>query len=68
MNEIKIDYQRYIDENISKLRTQFPQSPFIDDLLLSSYFFTGSERYLVDIVKHYPEGDRVSEAKFLLAR
>jgi hypothetical protein len=63
---IKADYQRRIDQIIAQLKQQFPQSPYIDDLLFSSYFLSRKPSYLEEIVKQYPKGDRATDAaKFL---
>ncbi len=63
---ISLDYQRRIDQIIAQLKQQFPQSPYIDDLLFSSYFLNRKPSYLQEIVKQYPKGDRATDAaKFL---
>lgn len=63
---ISLDYQRRIDQIIAQLKQQFPQSPYIDDLLFSSYFLSRKPSYLEEIVKQYPKGDRAADAaKFL---
>ena len=63
---IPLDYQRRIDQIITQLKQQFPQSPYIDDLLFSSYFLSRKPSYLEEVVKQYPKGDRAADAaKFL---
>jgi hypothetical protein len=67
-NTIKADYLRRIAEITAELRSQFPNSPYIDDLLFSSFFLTEDYKFLQQIVDQYPNGDRFQEAKFLLSR
>jgi hypothetical protein len=64
--EFQEAYQHRIDQIIAQLKQQFPQSPYIDDLLFSSYFLNRKPSYLQEIVKQYPKGDRATDAaKFL---
>jgi hypothetical protein len=61
------DYQRAIDRIINQMQQQFPNSRYIDDLLIDNYFISWQPRYLEQIVKQYPKGDRADEARFLLS-
>ncbi|MDX2254361.1 MAG: hypothetical protein NW214_02495 [Pseudanabaenaceae cyanobacterium bins.39] len=60
------DYQRRIDGIITELQVKFPQSPYIDDLLFSSFFLSEQPSYLQTLLERYPQSDRAAEAKFLL--
>lgn len=62
------EYKNRIDELISQLKREFPESSYIDDLLFSSYFLSREEEYLNEILTAYPSGDRADEAKFLLEK
>ncbi len=64
---MKQDYQRRIDQILAELQLKYPHSTYIDDLLFSNYFMSGSYKYLQQIVDNYSEGDRAIDAKFLLA-
>lgn len=67
-DQVEQDYVGYLDKTIAILKTEFPQSRYIDDLLFSRYAISGQTQYLQQIVEQYPEGDRAVEAQFLLAR
>jgi hypothetical protein len=67
-NQLKQDYLDYLDETIAALQQQFPDSPYLDDLLFSRYAMSGERRYLQKIVDQYGAGDRAAEARFLLAQ
>ncbi len=67
-NTIKRDYLRRIEEITQELQSKFPNSPYIDDLLFSSFFLSENPKFLQQIVQQYPNGDRFVEAKFLLSR
>jgi len=67
-NTIKADYLRRIQEITQELQSQFPNSPYIDDLLFSSFFLSENPKFLQQIVQQYPNGDRFIEAKFVLSR
>ncbi|MCA6584813.1 MAG: hypothetical protein IM516_00155 [Pseudanabaena sp. M158S2SP1A06QC] len=60
------DYHRRIDSIITELQIKFPQSPYIDDLLFSSFFLSEQPRYLQRLLERYPDSDRAAEARFLL--
>ena len=40
------DYQVHIDQAIAELQQEFPNSSFIDDLLIANYFLTRERKYL----------------------
>jgi hypothetical protein len=65
--QLEQDYLTYLDKAIATLKTEFPQSTYIDDLLFSRYAVSGQRQYLQQIVDQYGNGDRVAEARFLLA-
>ena len=66
MTTIASDYQSQVDTIIATLIRDFPNSSHIDDLMFSSYFFSGKQKYLSEILKVYPNSDRAAEAKFLI--
>jgi hypothetical protein len=66
-NQVEQDYINYLDKTVATLKTEFPQSRYIDDLLFSRYAISGSPQFLQQIVEQYPNGDRAVEAQFLLA-
>jgi DNA-binding transcriptional MerR regulator len=66
-NQIQHDYETSLDQTIAKLKQEFPQSIYIDDLLFSRFAIGGDRPYLQQIVAQYPNGDRAAEARFLLA-
>ena len=66
MNDIRNDYQLYVDSIIEALKRQFPNSKYIDDLLFGNYFLSDQRSYLDELVSSFPDSDRASEAKFLV--
>jgi hypothetical protein len=60
-------YQSRIDGIVTELQVKFPNSPYTDDLLFSSYFLSGRSTYLKQLIDRYPTSDRAQEAKYLLA-
>lgn len=66
-DQVEHDYLGYLDKTIATLQTEFPQSRYIDDLLFSRYAMSGDPQALEQIIQQYPQGDRVTEARFLLA-
>jgi hypothetical protein len=65
--QVEQNYLSYLDTTITQLQQHHPQSAYIDDLLFSRYAISGERPYLQQIVDRYPEGDRATEARFLLA-
>jgi hypothetical protein len=66
-NRIQHNYETFLDQTIAKLKQEFPQSIYTDDLLFSRFAIGGDRQYLQQIVVQYPDGDRAAEARFLLA-
>lgn len=68
--EVEVDiaaaYQSRLDGILTELQVKSPNSPYIDDLLFSSYYLSGRPRYLQQLVNRYPQSDRTAEAQFLL--
>ncbi len=61
------DYQHRIDRIIAQMQQHYSKSSYIDDLLLANYHLTGKKDYLEQVIKQYPQGDRIEEAQFLLS-
>lgn len=66
--QMQQDYQQRLDEIIQEMQLTFPKSPYIDDLLFSSFYLSGERKYLNQILEQYPKGDRAAEAKFIRDR
>lgn len=64
--QMQQDYLQRVDAIIAQLQRDFPNSPYVDDLLFSNFYLSGERRYLQQIIDRYPKGDRAAEAKFLL--
>jgi hypothetical protein len=56
-------YIRQVIDLGNKLRQDFPESPYNDDVLLTLYEMTQRVSYLEKLIQDYPQGDRVEEAK-----
>ncbi len=66
LEQTEQSYIAYLEKTIAQLQQEFPDSPYIDDLLFSRFAMSGEMEFLQQIVEQYPEGDRAQEARFLL--
>jgi hypothetical protein len=55
------------DRIIAQMQQHYSKSSYIDDLLMANYHLTGKKDYLEQVIKQYPQGDRIEEAQFLLS-
>ncbi len=59
-------YIRQVAHAVQALRQAFPNSVYNDDALMTLYEMTARSAYLTQLLRDYPQGDRVEEAKAAL--